>query len=267
VISYNKLCELEDFADPILSRYMREIFSCFVAESPSFPTGYEVRKAWEVAQAARTLTDFGATHSEAEILGVAAGTEQTIFWATNHVRYVFATDLYLDANGWEEASSSMLSEPGRHAEGPWNPRRLVVQHMDALDLRYEDESFEGVFCTSSIEHFGDEADVGRGVAEIWRVLKPRGIATISTEYRLSGPPPGLPGTLVFDGNQLDELIVKPHRWELVEPLQLEISERTLETPVGVSDFFAGRAPRAPHIVLEEQGISFTSVHLALRKQG
>ena len=268
MVGCNKLCELEDFRDHTLRRYMREIFAREVAILPSFPDGEEARKNWEVAQAARALSELGALHEHAELLGVAAGTEATIFWATNHTRRVFATDLYLEAGGWEEdAPRSMLTEPGTYAHCPWNERRLIVQHMNALDLRYDDGSFDGVFCTSSIEHFGAEAHVRQALAEMWRVLKPGGIATLTTEFRLGGPAQSLPGTLLFDARDLDDIIVRPLEWELVEPLDLTISEQTLATAVNVADFVAGKAPRIPHIVLIEQGVIFTSVHLALRKSG
>src|SRR5204862_4394011 len=107
-------------------------------------------------------------------------------------------DLYLEPGDWEQtAATSMLIDPGRHAVIPWNPRRLVVQHMDARELRYEDESFDGIFSSSSIEHFGDHADVERAVSEMFRVLKPGGVLSLSTEFRLAGDGPGLPNVLLF----------------------------------------------------------------------
>ena len=263
---YNKLCEFEDFGDETLRRWMRAISPRDADALPGFPVGREHRKYWEYAQAARTLTDFGAIHPEAEILGVAAGTEATIFWATNHVRRVFATDLYLDAGTWEtDAPRSMLLTPGEHAPGPWDERRLVVQHMNALELRFEDDSFDGVFSSSSLEHFGDWDHVRLALSEMWRVLKPGGVATISTEFRLRGRGPGFPGALVFDAAELDEVIVRPLPWELVEPLDLTLSKRTLETEVSLADKLAGTAPEFPHIVVRNDKILFTSVHLALRK--
>ena len=94
----------------------------------------------------------------------------------------------------------MLTDPDLHWPFEWNPRRLVVQHMDALDLRYEDESFDGVFSGSSIEHFGGHAEAERSMDEMFRVLRPGGICAIATEFRLAGPSPGLPGCLLFARN-------------------------------------------------------------------
>jgi SAM-dependent methyltransferase len=264
-LGYNKLCELEDFDDETFRRYAGEIFARD-ARAQRFESGREHRKIWEVVQAARALVDFGALHAEAEVLGVAAGVEETSFWATNHARRVFATDLYLDPGGWQgDAPRSMLVTPGEHAPCAWNERRLVVQHMNALDLRYANGSFDGAFCTSSLEHLGEEGEMRQALGELWRVLKPGGIAALSTEFRLRGPPPGLPGTRIFDAAELDTLIVQPFAWELVEPLDLRISEPTLATEMLLADSGAGSEARFPHIVLTEGELLFTSIHLALRK--
>jgi hypothetical protein len=127
---------------------------------PTFPAGVEYRKYCEVAMSLRALRDFGALAPTSEVLGVGAGAEATLFWLTNHVRRVVATDLY-DGEWGEQAPKQMLSNPGRFAPCPWNPARLVVERMDALDLRYGDSSLDGVFSSSSIEHFGDHDDVHR----------------------------------------------------------------------------------------------------------
>lgn len=260
LLGYNKLCELEDFDDGSLRHYALEAFAHNGAIIPKH------RKYWEVAQATRALAELGVAHERADLLGVAAGREATIFWATNHARRVVATDLYLVPGAWEEtAPSSMLVDPGAHASCDWDEDRLQVEHMDARQLRFEDESFDGVFCTSSIEHFGGHLAALRAASEMWRVLKPGGIASISTEYRLEGPRRSLPGTMLFDIGAINDLIVSRFAWELVEPLDFEISTATLATTTQLDDAFAYRYPEAPHIVLRHGDYLFTSVHLALRK--
>ena len=121
-------------------------------------------------------------------LGVGAGKEHTSFFLTNFFRWVFATDLYA-SSGWDYASPpEMLIEPEK--VGPrwdYNPRRLVVQHMDGTNLRFEDNTFDFIFSCSSIEHFGRPDDIIRAAREMGRVLKPGGIIAISTEYLLTGP--------------------------------------------------------------------------------
>lgn len=279
---YSKACELEDFTDADLAALIRDIFAHDVRRfGPDFPTGREYRKYWEVAMAARSLRDLGALRPGAYVLGVGAGTENTIFWLTRYVQQVHATDLYLaDGASKDSAGARMLTHPQDLFPEPWNPRRLVVQHMDARDLRYEDNTFDGVFSSGSIEHFGDVGDVGRALLEICRVLRPGGIAAISTELRLEGAPPGLPGVLMFDSEQLKELFAGPG-WELVGPLSVAVSEATRATALLFSDAHAdvlahveryGRLrfdtlewSRYPHLVLRHDGLLFTSVHITLRK--
>lgn len=286
VVGHNRLCNLEDFSNPDVVRVMRDVFPHEIERfGISYPKGVEYRKHWEVAMAVRSLGAGGALHPDAQILGVGAGNEPTIFHLTNFVHRVFATDLYLTNEGWEDsANASMLTEPARHwpAATPWNPRRLVVQHMDAMDLRYEDESFEGVFSSSSIEHFGSTSEVLRSLAEIHRVLKPGGVLSISTEFRLAGPRPGLPGLLLFDADDVRSLFLEPFEWDPIDPLDFEISDATQASGQRLVDLSAEVTSHVetrgfiefhdldwdhyPHIVLHHDDLVWTSVHLALRKR-
>jgi SAM-dependent methyltransferase len=298
-LSYCKLCELEDFRDPELRPLIREM-SGGGSDSPDFPSGEEHRKAWETAMTARALRDFGALRDDAEILGVGAGQETTIFWLTRHVRRVFATDLYLTEDSWSPSDSGagMLISPGREVDFEWNPRRLVVQHMNGLELRYEDESFDGIFSSGSIEHFGELSDIRRSVEEMYRVLKPGGVVGLATEFRLSGPAEHLPGTVLFDEGQLRSVVLDGLDWELASPLELSVTDEALQAPIDfqailewdaamrsedtepqgvlqrVRSRFAGsdgEAPREdptavyPHIVLRLRDHLWTSVHVALLK--
>jgi len=281
-LAYNKACELEDFRDPALSALIRDLFAHDVERfGAAFPAGREYRKYWEVAMAARSLRDLGALGPGAELLGVGAGSEPTIFWLTRHARRVFATDLYLEGADWaDSANAGMLTHPQDFYLGEWYPRRLVVQHMDGRDLAYEDACFDGVFSCSSIEHFGDLDDVRRALQEICRVLRPGGIAVLSTELRLAGPPPGLPDVLMFDLDQLQTLL-DGLGCEVVDPLDVRVSPATRATVVPFADAAAdvrahtechGRLrfdaltwSRYPHIVLEQDELVWTSVNLTLRR--
>jgi SAM-dependent methyltransferase len=285
-LTHNKLCNVEDFAHPELAATLRAIFPHELLRfGPGWPIGREYRKHWEVAMAARALGNLGVLHDRAEVLGVGAGHEPTIFWLTTKVGRVFATDLYLEPGIWSEfANSSMLADPGRHWPSPWNPRRLVAQHMNGLDLRYDDGSFDAIFSSSSIEHFGTPADVRRAASEMCRVLKPGGILSLSTEFRLEGPPPGPPGLLLFDADDLREHIIGDLPWSPASPLDLELSPATRadeRSNMGYvaewHEHFAAHGGQAvwhdldfreyPQILLRHGEYLFTSVHLALRKTG
>jgi SAM-dependent methyltransferase len=171
----------------------------------------------------------------------------------------------------------MLADPGQFWPSQWNPRRLVVQHMNAMDLHYEDASFDAVFSSSSIEHFGGIEDVRRAISEMHRVLTPSGILSLSTEYRISGDGE-LPGTLAFTTSQLQELF-QGFQW--LSPMNTCVSERTRQSEQRFIDAAADVKShlaeydmllfhklewfRYPHIVLREGNLLWTSVHLALRK--
>jgi SAM-dependent methyltransferase len=275
-LSHNTVVCIEHFDNPELAPYLEEVWSPVEPRGRGWRIERADRKPWEVAMAVRALREHGAAHPAAEILGVGAGVEATVFVLTNHVRRVFATDLYLEPGEWEEfASTAMLADPGRFWTGPWRPRRLVAQHMDALDLRYEDASFDGIFSSSSVEHFGDHGDVVTAMREMHRVLRPGGVCSVSTEFRLDGPGPGLPGIHMFDRREIEELLIGAADWELVGgPLEVTPSRRTMDAVSSLEqaaeDRKAGRPYSAyPHLVLDHQAgpRTFTSIHLALRKPG
>ena len=271
-LSYCKLCDIDDFASRALVPFIDSVYAgSRNAAFPDFPRGLEERKQWEIAMALRTLQDFGALRADSEILGVGAGNEATIFWLTNHVQRVFATDLYLTPGEWAiEAPPAMLSDPQPPIPLSWDPRKLVVQHMNALDLRYADESFDGIFSSSSIEHFGTRADVRKSVEEMVRVLRPGGVLTVATEYRLAGPAPGLPGTLLFSKAQLIELFAGLPLTP-VSPWSLRLSRNSSRVVVDfkeATDDIVAKRPRFstyPHIVLKDGRHRWTSVHLGFKK--
>jgi SAM-dependent methyltransferase len=267
-----KLCELEDFVNPALQPYVDSVYSgCRTPERPRFPEGMEERKHWEIAMALRTLSDFNALRDDAEILGVGAGNETTIFWLTTRVKRVFATDLYAAPGEWERnAPPKMLWDPAPSIPISWDPRRLVVQNMNALDLHYVDGSFDGVFSSSSIEHFGTFDDVRWSIEEAVRVLKPGGVLTVSTEYRLAGEPPGMPNVLLFDQEQLRQLFAGLPLRPLSEfnPVQSAATCRVIVDFNESAEDVRNQRPSFrtyPHIVLQYGEHLWTSVHLGFVK--
>ena len=282
-LSHNKVCNVEDFSHPDLYPVIRELLAHEVVRfGDAFPAGKENRKDWEAAMALRAFAACGLLDRTSEFLGVAAGNEPLLFHLTRVARRVFATDLYLASGDWEVfGHRSMLDDPHRHWPFAWNPRRLVVQHMDALDLQYEDASFDGVFSSSSIEHFGGYDEVERSMDEMFRVLRPGGVCAVSTEFRLAGPPPGMPGCLLFDTEELASKLIGDRAWSLISPLDLSVSDATMASKVDVVDVVGQQLAQCdrdggwfthkldyrhfPHIVMTNGDFVFTSIQLALRR--
>ena len=127
------------------------------------------RKAWEFAMGVMALEEGGVLHEDAFGLSVGAGHEPVLYYLTNRCRWLFATDLY-GAGSFvrRESADAMLVDPDLFAPYPYRRRRLTVAYMDALDLRFEDASFDFVVSFGSIEHFGGvpgaAARAGRGGA-------------------------------------------------------------------------------------------------------
>lgn len=281
----NKICALEDFGDPELAAVIRAVSSHKLACLPDLPHAAEHRKDWEVAMAVLALRQCGALRPDATVLGVAAGTEDTLFYLTNHVRQVFATDRYVGPGDWGPvAPASMIVEPTAAAPCDFDINRLVVQHMDARSLRYPDDTFDGVFSSGSIEHVGELMDVANAAFEMGRVLKPGGVLTLATELQISGPPGGIGwpfATLIFSPADLQRYIVEATGLEPVDDLGLDVSAATMATKQSLSGAIVDHQARIarlarpgevdytcwqfPHVVLEHEGYVFASVHLALRK--
>lgn len=283
-LSYNKVCNLSDFRHPELVKWIREVYPHEKRRfGTQFPIGFEDRRQWEIAMTIRTLADHQALHDRSKILGVGVGNEPTIFYLTNHVAQVFATDLYLQNEVWAEAAPSMLTDPELNAPYACNPRRLVTQHMDGRNLRYEDASFDAVFSSGSIEHFGTLDEIEQSFDEMYRVLKPGGILALTTEYRIDGPDFGSVGLMFFTPELIQERLIGKRQWSLLSPYDFTISEETLQTEFSQAEAVAAfqahvkrhrrflyheyKQAKYPMIVMRQDPYVWTSVSLAMRKTG
>jgi SAM-dependent methyltransferase len=268
-LRFNTVLAVEHFENGKLREVMLEVFAHFKKDNSTFPGTKRFAKVWEVAMCINGLQEFGAVRADAEILGVGSGEEVTLFYLTRHVRRVFATDLYVDAKQWSEtARRGMLIAPETSAPDgyAWNPNRLVVQHMDARSLRYEDESFDGIFSCGSIEHFGSLDDIAQSAREMGRVLKPGGILTLATEFRIEGPSDGtgVAGIVIFTPEMLRNVIILPSGLEPVDELHLETTDATRALAYPLAEAVS-QGIRDPSVALVHDRYTWTSVALCLRK--
>ena len=288
---YVKLCDVRDFDDPELLRAIRTLLP------ERDPLEHIERKVWEFGMVLLFLEETGHLDERSEVLSVGAGDERIVFWLSNHVGRMVATDIYGEGSfAGNEAQASMLDDPGAHApvQFGWRPDRLEVLKMDGRELGFPDESFDAVFTISSIEHFGSHGDIARAAAEIGRVLRPGGHAVIVTEYMIRRHPfdTGLAEWLIRMGThgkrfgdavpwrrinlgevltrrELRRHVIRASGLELMQPLDTSLSAESWENlvtqlPDGAGLSFATGKPY-PLILVRVSRSVFTSVCLVLSK--
>jgi SAM-dependent methyltransferase len=236
--------------------------------------GVSYRKGWEIEMALKALHDLGGAHPNANILGVGAGTERTIFELANaqSAALVTPTDIYLTPGVWADwHGEKFMKNPHAFApEGlPYDSARIIPMHVDMCDMPYDDEVYDGIFSSGSIEHVGYPKTaswelVAKAAREIGRVLKKGGIASISTEFKVSGEGWGFEGVRLFSKEDILKYIVEPSGLELVGEVDWEY-RGDLSDYAELAD--AVRNPQAEENkpLLRHGGFLFTSLHLALKK--
>jgi ubiquinone/menaquinone biosynthesis C-methylase UbiE len=135
--------------------------------------------------------------------------------------------------------------------------------MDAANLEFPSDTFDIAFSISSIEHFGGKNHSGalRSLKEIERVLRTGGIAVITTEYILNDKkhPEFFNRRTIYN-----DLINKLNKLQLVEPLDLRITTKTLDTAMGLHDTIDKTHPY--HILVRYGDMLLTSIMLVFQKQ-
>ncbi|NJR66195.1 MAG: methyltransferase domain-containing protein [Leptolyngbyaceae cyanobacterium CRU_2_3] len=160
------------------------------------------RKIWEYIQVYNGLNHLGLLNGKTHALGLGVGTEPLIYAFTNVCQKVVATDLYNSQN-WSTAS--LPTDAVYQANCfPYERDRLIVQHMDMTHVEYPDESFDFIWSCCSIEHVGTFEELHRVYQEIHRVLKPGGIAALTTEYNPTDRPSYEPNMLFTDQDWIEK---------------------------------------------------------------
>jgi len=262
----NRLCYVEDWENSEIKEALAEL-------QKLSPEGFIHRKDWEWALGIIAMRRFGKLNEKSTAIGVGSGTEPVPFYLANKVKHVYATDLYGQNDGWKSAAPSDFPEnPKKYAPFPYKEDALTVLRMDGTKLEFPSESFDIAFSFSSIEHFGggkNHSGALRSLKEMERVLKPGGLAVITTEYIINDKehPEFFNKRTIYS-----DLIDKLEKLKLVEPLDLRITTKTLDTvidysSVGVSwnNINNDYKRTHPHIVLRIKNILFTSIMLVFQK--
>ena len=245
----NRLCYVEDSENIEIMEIISQLQQSFT------------RRSWEWANAVVAMRRFGKLSNNSKAIGIASSTEPLLFYLANNINHVYATDLY-DSTRYMYTPSDFPENPKKYAPFPYKEDALTVLRMDATNLEFPSESFHIAFSISSIEHFGgkNHSRALRSLKEVERVLKTGGIAVITTEYILNEKdhPEFFNRSTIYDN-----LINKLQKLQLVEPLDLRITSKTLDTAIGLCDEVDNTHP---HIVVRYGDILLTSIMLVFQKQ-
>lgn len=255
IVKLCKVYSLEDSreTDPL----WQELLAAMCPEWKSL--GPIHRKYWEWGLGLYGLHKLGLIRPDAECLGIGAGVEWPLFYLANRVKRVVATDMYSRDAGFDKLDPTVPENAARLAPFPYRQESLTFERMDALDLRYPDNTFDFVFSFSSVEHFGGHAGAILSMQEIGRVLKPNGVAAIATELIIDeGKHPEF-----FYPEEIEPLFVDATGLTPVEPFDLSIDDEMIARPVIFEPGYLGYT--GPHTSVKAGNVTFTSIEFFLRK--
>lgn len=242
-----------------------------IAEIDPTGAGHLHRKGWEQAMTVLAFRRAGVLDRDGACLSVAAGHEALLYYLTRHFRQVVASDMYADAGYWaaDEGDVAMLVDPDRFAPYQYARRRLLPVHLDAFDLRFEDESFDATYSLSSVEHMGGFDGAVRAIAEMARVTRRGGCVVVTTEVAVDGSDgESLPQAEIFGPAQLPRMVAAVKSLEWLDGVALEAIDEGIQ-PVPIAEAITLRLSAiesAEHLrVRTPSGTVFTSVCLALRR--
>lgn len=241
-----KLSNLSDFNNPEWADAAHELGIAMVDVNLT-------KKYWEYIHLVYGLKTLHCLKPTTRILSVGCGYEIPLFYLTSHAEHILGIDLF---DGVEDIQEAFRDIDQRFAF-PVARDRLTLRRMDARSLEFKEASFDLVFSLSAIEHFGGNASAAMAMQEMGRVLKPGGIAAISTEVVLNN----LPHPVFFSIDDLYEFVIRPSRLSLIEPLDLSIFPSLLEDPPEMD-----QVKQRPFLVVLCGGVVFTSVMLFLVKE-
>ena len=246
----NKVCRVADSGNGLWRRGYDDL---------GFPASPDVfhRKIWEFNQALYGLRTLRRLAPDATALGIGCGHEELMYFLANRIGRVVATDLYEGVYLGGESAADVLAHPAKYAPFHFREDRLEVRQMNALALQFEAGSFDFVFCLSSLEHFGSEDDKLAALREMHRVLKPGGVAVLTTEIVLNRLGRG---SQYFQRETLTRLIGAAG-FSLDGPVDFDVEQEYSARPLALPmEAFA-----VPHVVLRNFHTIYTSIALFLMK--
>jgi len=257
-ISLNKIPNVADIYNPEWGDVLKSIKMIWGMDENSFH-----RKIWEFTHILFVLKKLGYLHPESEGLSIAAGREQILYYLAHKIKKIVGVDLYEGNYIGGEDEPDIPLNPEKYAPFIYPENNLELKKMDALNLEFENNSFDFVFSASSIEHFGSEKNIKKSINEMRRVLKPGGLCVITTELKLNRLARDIPNTKLF---KLDNLlnIFKDCNFKLIdENIDIKIERQYLDNWVKLPQ----EVFKSPHVILRFFSSVFTSLALVYKKDG
>jgi SAM-dependent methyltransferase len=251
-VPVNKVCRMSDADNESWCRGFDDL---------GFPPGRDRfhRKIWEFNQTLYGLRRLRRLAPEAHAIGIGCGHEELMYFLANRIARVVATDVYEGAFLGGEGDADVLEHPEKYAPFPYRQPHLEVRRMNGLSLDAPASTFDFTFCLSSIEHFGSLADKLQALREMFRVLKPGGVAVVTTEAILNRLGRG---EQYFRPEVLLRLIGDAG-FSLDGAPDLRVEREFAAAPLALPmDAFV-----TPHVVLRNFNTIYTSVALFLMKPG
>ncbi len=257
-VPLNKTPNVADIYNEEWGGVLRSIKSIFGMDQNSFH-----RKIWEFTHILYILKTLGYLHPDNTGLTIGAGREQILYFLAYKIRKIVGIDLYEGNYIGGEDESDIPVNPEKYAPFIYPGENLDLLKMDALDLKFEPESFDFVFSASSIEHFGSENNIRKSIDEMYRVLKPGGLCVITTELKLNRLAKDIPNTKLFSMDELLGLFRDSGFILEGDDVDVKLEDHYLINWVKLPQ----EVFKSPHVILRFFRSIFTSVALVFRKEG
>lgn len=169
MIPFNKLCDAQDWSD----KHFNEVIINVLKEEPNWH-----RKQWEFAILYAALKEHGYLKKDKSGLGLGVGNEVLLRLFAERCKHIVGIDRYDSRSSWSEAR---YTTEDVQAGIP----NLEIRNQDMRDLAcFDDESFDFVWSSCSIEHVDSIVELCQIFQHVHRILKPEGVFAFTSEYTL-----------------------------------------------------------------------------------
>ena len=138
-------------------------------------------------------------------------------WLTRDAKEVYVSDYFEE---WGKGTHYDLGQLGEWSkiwkDAAFNPDKLRISTQDMLNLKYDDNMFDIVVCTSVIEHTFNQGEwMGDMICirEMVRILKPGGYLLLSTD--MAEKTKWHSGTLYYSETDLFDRLINPSKCQIV----------------------------------------------------